>query len=145
MKIMVTGSREFTDYEMMKDAMAFAVGQAEPGEQITLLSGAADGADKMAEKIAANYGCEIHRYPADWENHDSECPTWHAEHSPRYCRRAGYRRNAAMIAEGPDLVLGFFREGATNRGTSMTVKLARAAGITVWTYTDETPQESEAP
>jgi len=38
-------------------------------------------------------------------------------------------RNQLMIDSKPDMVLGFFLEGAKNRGTQMTIDMAAKAGI----------------
>lgn len=49
-----------------------------------------------------------------------------------YCIAKDYaKRNRAMVDSNPDLVLAFFLQGAGNRGTQMTVDMAKRAGIRV--------------
>jgi hypothetical protein len=124
MRILITGSRQWTDVPRLRgiliQEMAKAIQTDDPW--ITFVHGACpSGADRIASgfinRINMNgrsYPLE-ERHPADWD---------------RYGKAAGFRRNAEMVSLGADLCIAFIVPGKS-RGTENTVKLARAAGIPV--------------
>lgn len=81
---------------------------------MTLIHGAAVGADKLAAEVAAELGWAIEPYPAQWD---------------RFGRgSAGPIRNRRMIDQGkPDLVIAF----PGGKGTADMVRRAEKAGIPV--------------
>lgn len=116
MRILVTGSRDWTDEACIEAAFRSISNYP---EYVTLVSGACPtGADAMAENIAAELGWNVETYPADWE---------------QYGKRAGFIRNSHMVELGADLCLAFIKN--ESRGASMTADLARAAGIRLEVYT----------
>lgn len=110
MKVLVCGSRGFTSKRMI----GAVLDGLNDGRPLTIIHGAARGADSIAGEWAAHRGVAVEKYPADWSAHG---------------RRAGYIRNAQMLDEGkPDVVLAFMvPEGS--KGTQMMVDLARKAGV----------------
>lgn len=77
-KVIIAGSREFNDYELLKSKLgAFLINK----KNITIVSGAARGADKLGEKYARERGYEISSHPANWDEHG---------------KSAGYIRNDVM-------------------------------------------------
>lgn len=108
-RVLITGSRSWVDARTITNALAiYGVGD-------TLVSGACpEGADAMAESAAAAFGMTLELHPAQWAT---------------YGRRAGFMRNAEMVALGADVCLAFIRDNS--RGATHTAGLARAAGITV--------------
>jgi hypothetical protein len=119
MRILITGSRAWTDDDQIYVALDNAAGHL-PADAVTLVSGACpSGADRIAEDIAsATFGWLLETHPADWKKHG---------------RRAGFVRNAEMVALGADICLAFIKDGS--RGASMTADLADKAGITTARYT----------
>jgi len=129
MRILITGSRQWTDQTRLETeifkAVAQAHGEAFMGYRIpvTFVHGACPlGADQMASdyitKIqAVNEPGRIYheKHPADWEKHG---------------KSAGLIRNAEMVKLGADLCIAFIVPGRS-RGTEHTVRLARTAGIEV--------------
>lgn len=111
--VMVTGSRTWDIYdslEMAFDVEAKSLGLPmvrdvdghplewnwSPVGGLRILHGACpDGADDLADLYAAHHGVVPDRRPAKWTRDDG-----------RLNRAAGFQRNAAMIAERPDLVVG---------------------------------------
>ena len=103
MKILVFGSREWANEPLMRQVLSKIPGK------VTLVHGAAPGADSMAGRIGKELGFEVRAYPADWTTHG---------------KAAGPIRNRAMLqAEHPDqegelFVKAFgFSTGIDNKGT----------------------------
>lgn len=116
-RILITGSRDWTNYQAVYDAVAYVSDYAiqKEGvspEDVILVSGTAKGADRMSEEAAEALGITIERHPADWD---------------RYGKRAGFVRNAEMVNAGADVCLAFIRNGS--KGATMTRDLALKAGI----------------
>lgn len=117
MRILVTGSRDWADRVTLSGALD-AAAAAGP---CTIVHGGARGADRLAGEWARANGVAVQVFTADWNT---------------YGRRAGYVRNAAMVAAGADVCLAFIKNGSP--GATMTADLAERAGIPVRRYTQET-------
>jgi hypothetical protein len=114
-KILVTGSREFTDVEVMREAL---IAEVPEGERVIVIHGCARGADSIADKLATDSPiATVVKVPADWD------------HVPRY--EAGPLRNGHMLDLNPDVVLAFLQTGAKNAGTKNCIKQADERGIQV--------------
>lgn len=111
-RILVTGSREWTDTETIRQALA---DHAKLTERTTVVDGACPrGADRIAHWFASAWGWRTERHPADWETHG---------------KRAGFIRNAEMVALGADICLAFIKDGS--KGATDCADIAEKAGITV--------------
>lgn len=122
-RVLVTGSRTWTDTRTIRDALAAEWGQG----RNTLITGACPrGADRLAEQCWRAWGGHVERHPADWDRHG---------------RAAGFRRNAAMISDGADVCLAFVRDHS--RGATHTATLAAQAGIPVrrFAHPESAPRE----
>ena len=109
MRVLVCGSRQWTDYCVIEGRL-----QALPPETV-IIEGEARGADKMARKIAEHLGFEVKPFPADWI---------------KFGLAAGEIRNQQMLDEGkPDLVLAFSMPDSI--GTKHLIRRAKKAGIPV--------------
>lgn len=116
MRILVTGSREWTDTEVIRQALAE---HAKLTEKTVVIDGACPrGADKIAHWFAVAWGWRTERYLADWETHG---------------KRAGFIRNAEMVAAGADVCLAFIKDGS--KGATHCANLAENAGIPVRRFT----------
>lgn len=131
-RILVTGSRDWTDTRVIADGLIAAIEHG-PDDlfghhpthgaylhwgQITVVHGAARGADRFAARIARAWGMVVEPHPADWKTHG---------------RAAGHRRNAHMVALGADVCIAF--PLGASRGTRGCMALAEAAGIPVLEFT----------
>jgi len=113
MKILVCGSRKFADYQLMRQVLA----DIEERASITIIEGAAQGADLMARWLAVSLGCEVIEFPTQWN---------------QYGKRAGIVRNQQMLDEGkPDRVIAFSMTYPLTPGTSDMVRRASAVGLPV--------------
>ena len=123
MRLLVCGSRTWTDYRRLRRTLEATVAQRQ-AEAVTIIEGGARGADRMAGHLAYLHGWGLEVYPARWEQQG---------------RAAGVRRNAQMLQRGrPDLVVAFTvgpLEGS--RGTADMVRRARAAGVPVQHVTSQ--------
>lgn len=131
MRILITGSRNWTDAQAIRDAIATAIaGFAGP---VTIIHGGARGADQLAAALAPTFGphvtCEL--WPADWEGPcRDECRPGHrrSRHDrSSYCPAAGNFRNQDMVDAGTTVCLGF--PLGTSRGTRDCLRRAGKAGI----------------
>lgn len=111
-RILITGSRMLTDYNLVRDAIAKAA--AELGPDAVVVHGAARGADRLAERAARELDLPTEAHPADWD---------------REGRAAGVLRNQRMVSAGADVCLVFLRAGAANIGTKDCWRRADRAGI----------------
>lgn len=132
-RVLVTGSRTWRDEQAIRDALAAVVSEHGP-ENVTVVHGAARGADEIADRIASAWGggLTVERHPADW---DAPCrPTCRhgykirADRKP-YCPSVGIYRNQAMVDLGADVCLAF--QVGKSRGTADCIRRAEKADIPV--------------
>lgn len=123
MRVLVTGSREITDEDLVFDALSDLFESEIRFDDFTVIHGNARGADKIAGQWARSlkrYGVHEEIHPADWDAHG---------------KAAGPIRNQEMVDSGVDLCLAFFKDGAGNVGTSHCVNTAILAKIRIKRYT----------
>jgi hypothetical protein len=104
MRLLVTGSRTWKDYERLcrcldeiADQFARVHSERFIAEGLMLMSGHAYGADAMAEAWF------VTKYPLE------QPEIWKAEWD-RYYKRAGIVRNTAMVDSNPDACVAFIME-----------------------------------
>jgi len=114
MKILVTGSRDWTNRETIKRAILRYKSYSP-----IIIHGDAKGADTIAKEIALNLGLIAMGYPADWGT---------------YGKQAGPIRNSFMLKDNPDidLVLAFWKN--KSKGTYDMIKKAKSKEIEVKIY-----------
>jgi hypothetical protein len=109
MRLLVTGGRDFSNRELLFEALDRL--HAVRGFTV-LIHGDANGADRLAGEWGAARGVTVEAHPADWKKHG---------------RAAGPIRNQKMLEEKPDLVVAF----PGGRGTADMVRKAKQAGLEV--------------
>ena len=111
MKVIIAGSRQINDYQVVVDAIndaSFAITQ--------VVCGMARGVDKLGERWAIENNIPVKRFPANWA---------------KYGRSAGFRRNEQMV-EYADALIAIW--DGYSRGTAHTINLARRRELMVWTF-----------
>ena len=120
LRILITGSRAWKDRDAIRSALEDVVDAAQDRDvsllrdEITVVHGAAKGADRIAGEIAAELGCTVEAHPADWGRHG---------------KAAGPIRNTEMVRLGADVCLAFPLQQSI--GTRGCMQLAKAAGIPI--------------
>lgn len=123
-RVLITGSRDWADENQINRVLEDLWDSIGP---FVLVHGAARGADQTGEIHQATLFRPTESHPADWG---------------RYGKRAGYVRNAEMVAAGADLCIAFIRN--RSRGATMCADLAEKAGIRVIRYVETTEKGTEA-
>lgn len=114
-RLLITGSRNWTNRTVIQRALREAWMSLGGNAEVILVSGACPtGADRMCEEVWEQSGLEVERHPAQWDT---------------LGKRAGFVRNAEMVALGADLCLAFHK--ANSRGTAHTIHLCNTTGIPV--------------
>lgn len=118
-RIMVAGGRDFNDYALLKYALKKYIDGLDIVDlsQISIVSGAARGADTLGEHFAYDYGIDIRRFPAKWDE---------------FGKSAGIIRNCEMAnyAGQATGVLFAFWDGKS-RGTKHMIEVAKKRGLDV--------------
>lgn len=115
-RLIVAGSRSWTDYELMRAKLRAYWKEVIPkdAQGIEIVSGTARGADELGEKIA--HACQVpcKQFPADWDT---------------FGKAAGYRRNEQMANYADGAII--FWDGKS-RGSFHMGQLAIKHGLDLW-------------
>jgi hypothetical protein len=112
-RVIVAGSRSFTDYDLLREHMDKLLMFAAMKDNIQIVCGGARGADSLGEQYAKERGYDIAYFPADWDAHG---------------KSAGYKRNAQM-ADNADALVAFW--DGQSPGTKSMIALALSRGLKV--------------
>lgn len=137
-RILMTGSRNWSDAQISQDALHAAMALLNSYSSDTVLvHGGARGADLLVASEAHKLGMTTEAHPADWNHHSESCPEWDRKNPT--CKLAGFHRNTQMIRAGADLCLAFPTHGyvlapgesrtETSRGTWNCAEEAKKADI----------------
>lgn len=118
--IVITGSREFNNYEILSEEMRSAFSEGD-----LFIVGDARGVDRAAIGICAGEGWSYMSFKADWK---------------RYGRGAGHIRNDEMLDQNPDLVLAFW--DGSSPGTKSMIDKALFRGINLKVVFDNERESS---
>ena len=108
-RLVVAGCRTFHDYSVASSEIKKLLQKLDAEYSVIIVSGCAEGADKLGERYAAEHNLTIERFPAEWD---------------KYGKYAGPRRNAQM-ARIADAVLVFW--DGKSRGTKNMIENAKKA------------------
>ena len=130
MRILITGSRDWSDKETIRQALlSFTAEVEDPNTVCIIHGGCSTGADFIANHLALEYGFRLEVVEADWN---------------AFGRSAGPKRNAEMVRRGADICLAFLNYcskkncsisfGHYSHGAKDCLSLAARAGIPVQPY-----------
>lgn len=115
-RVIIAGSRTFNDYSELKEYCNSVLSNKLRSHEVLIISGGANGADKLGEKYAEELGLKTEVYLADWDS---------------YGKSAGYRRNALM-ADNADALIAFWN--GKSKGTNHMINIANEKGLNVKVY-----------
>lgn len=110
-KLIVAGGRDFNDRDLLEAEILSLVNKELKDRAVSIVSGMARGADRLAYEFAKRQNIKLYEFPADWN---------------RYKRAAGYRRNIEM-AKFADGLLAFLHINPS-KGTSHMIKTMQELG-----------------
>lgn len=121
-KLIIAGSRKFNNPNILRSytkqilESLYKKGKLYPGyyDSVEIISGGANGADKLGERFANDYIIQLKIFLADWNKHG---------------KSAGYIRNEEMAKYADGLVA--FWDGKS-RGTKHMIELAKKHNLDVW-------------
>lgn len=125
MKLIIAGSRGIYDYNILLKALRkwwtevvkLSTDTNKANHIIEeIISGNADGIDKLGERFASENAIDLVIMPANWK---------------KYGKSAGPRRNAKMAERGTHLVAIW---DGTSRGTTGMIKIATNLKLNVFIY-----------
>ena len=114
LRIIVAGSRTFNDYDLLESTLSDYLKE---NNNVTIISGAAKGADQLGERFARKYRYNLKYFPAQWD---------------MYGKSAGPIRNRKMAeyaAEERGVLFAFW--DGKSRGTKSMIDLAKKSGLEV--------------
>ena len=116
-RVIIAGSREFNDYEFLKEKCLFFLSSKlkDPKYKVIIVSGNARGADSLGERFAKEQNLPLELFPANWD---------------KYGKSAGYRRNKDMALVSNALI-AFKLETAENKGTNNMIEIAQKEHLKV--------------
>ena len=121
-KIGIVGSRKWTNKEKVQDVVDQCL--ARYGQNLTVVSGGAKGADSLGKLVALEKGLRYIEYnPAHeaWNEYSGKPKEWYGK---EYRVGNFFERNT-FIAEDSDILFAFIPEGWQSNGTMDTVGKAK--------------------
>lgn len=119
-RIIIAGGRDFNDYEFLQDKVSDFILMELPEDiwsEIEIVSGGANGADKLGERYAKERNCKMTRFIPDWNKHG---------------KKAGILRNHEM-GDYADVLLAFWDQ--KSKGTKDMITYATKQGLWVEVFT----------
>lgn len=108
-KVIIAGSRDFDDYDLLCEVMDKILINRTPN--IEIVCGACRGADQLGAAYAKARGFGVKYFPADWD---------------KFGKAAGFKRNCEMALHADALVA--FWDGSS-KGTAHMIRTAEFHGL----------------
>lgn len=121
-RVIIAGGRDFDDFRTLSEVCMFML---QNKENVEIVSGTANGADKLGEQFARFMGYPIKQFLPNWDE---------------FGKSAGYRRNKEM-AEYADALIAFW--DGESKGTKHMIDLAQKMNLKVKIHKYEKPKKSE--
>lgn len=121
--IIIAGSRDFTNYKIVKTSLKNFLLSKETTNKPTIICGMARGADMLGYRLAKEFKLPLKEFPADWS----------------IGKRAGYVRNEQMAKyaheHGNGILLAFW--DGQSKGTKWMIELAKKYNLEVHIFNFE--------
>jgi len=121
-RVIIAGGRDFEDFRLLTEKCMFML---QNKTNVEIVSGTANGADKLGEQFARFMGYPIKQFPANWDE---------------FGKSAGYRRNEEMAQYG-DALIAFW--DSKSKGTKHMIDLAKKHNLRVKVVKYEIKKEVE--
>jgi len=121
-RVIIAGGRDFDDFRTLSE---FCMHILQNKQNVEVVSGKANGADKLGEQFARFMGYPIKEFPANWDE---------------LGKSAGYLRNKEM-AEYADALIAFW--DGESKGTKHMIDLAKKMNLKVRIHKYEQPIKEE--
>jgi hypothetical protein len=115
-KIIIAGSRTFNYYTLLKEVVDAVLVENQIKNPL-IISGGANGADKLGERYAKERGFDWVRFPAKWQDENGN-----------FDRAAGIKRNSEM-AKYATALIAFIENDSS--GTTHMIRKARKMGLKI--------------
>jgi predicted Rossmann fold nucleotide-binding protein DprA/Smf involved in DNA uptake len=120
MKVIIAGGRDYADYERLKKVCTRLLMGSGVKE---IVSGGAEGADKLGESFAIESAIQITVFPAEWDNVVGKFTHEIGDKNGRkYWKLAGIERNKKMAAYADALIVFW---NMKSKGTKNMIDVAR--------------------
>jgi len=121
MRVIIAGSQKFEQYLLLKLKCNEILKNIT--SEITIISGDANGADKLGVKYAKEKGYKFKLYPADWDNLSAPGAIVKVNSTGKsYNAKAGIDRNRKM-ADNADALIAFWN--GYSHGTKNMIEVAK--------------------
>jgi hypothetical protein len=110
MKVIIAGSRDFNDYELLKNTCDKILSNQ---TDVEIVSGGARGADALGERYAKEKGYNLKIFLANWDE---------------FGKQAGFVRNKEM-GRYSDSLIAFWN--GVSRGTKHMIDIAKSEGLNI--------------
>lgn len=119
MKLAIIGSRDFTNYDLLKETIAKYLDISKIEE---IISGGASGADSLGARFARENNIKLTKFPAQWyELYLLPCKIKKDKNGKEYNVLAGFNRNTDIV-NAAEYVLAFSNG---SNGTEDSINKAR--------------------
>jgi len=130
MKVIIAGSRNFNDYGKLYDFCEKVLANQ---NDIEIVSGTAEGADKLGERYAKEKGHRLTEFPAKWKDLEAKpCFVRYDKNKEPYNVLAGLNRNEEMAKYADALIV--FWDGRSS-GTKNMIESAMKYKLKIKFYT----------
>ena len=110
MRVIIAGGRDFKNYELLKEKCQKILANQ---KEVIIISGGANGADKLGERFAKEFNLKLVQFLADWD---------------KFGKSAGFIRNKEM-ADNADALVAFW--DGVSKGTRHMIDLTKEKGLKV--------------
>lgn len=88
MKLLIAGTRTFTDYMLLKESVCNYIRHINPIDITMIISGGANGADRLGELFAFKNKIPLKIFNADWKTHGKSAGPIRNALMAEYCDNA---------------------------------------------------------